>query len=187
MLLRSVPIYPSYPPPSCLMRLRRTSRLGSGAVLSSTVHVRQCMTFPNVLWRHGPQWHHAVRALEDKYLARLVLGLAVNLFLFASYLAHCFVRLSVFLYRYCTRTGCVGDKMREVVALAFAAGAAASPFDKNKWHFEKKPHGWYVRIFHSYGLRGRAIQNHKGEKESTEIAARSALNGCDKPECLEAR
>jgi len=169
------------------MRLRRTSRLGSGAVLSSTVHVRQCMTFPNVLWRHGPQWHHAVRALEDKYLARLVLGLAVNLFLFASYLAHCFVRLSVFLYRYCTRTGCVGDKMREVVALAFAAGAAASPFDKNKWHFEKKPHGWYVRIFHSYGLRGRAIQNHKGEKESTEIAARSALNGCDKPECLEAR
>ena len=38
------------------------------------------MTFPNVLWRHGPQWHHAVRALEDKYFARLVPGLAVNLF-----------------------------------------------------------------------------------------------------------
>jgi len=36
--------------------------------------------------------------------------------------------------------------MREnIVALAFAAGAAASPFDKNKWHFAKKPHGWYVR------------------------------------------
>ena len=35
--------------------------------------------------------------------------------------------------------------MREVVALALAAGAAASPFDKNKWHFEKKPHGWYVQ------------------------------------------
>jgi hypothetical protein len=34
--------------------------------------------------------------------------------------------------------------MREIVALAFAAGAAASPFEKNKWHFEKKPHGWYV-------------------------------------------
>jgi hypothetical protein len=36
--------------------------------------------------------------------------------------------------------------MREnIVALAFAAGAAASPFDKNKWHFAKKPHGWYVK------------------------------------------
>lgn len=38
--------------------------------------------------------------------------------------------------------------MREVIALAFAAGAAASPFDKNKWHFEKKPHGWYVQEAH---------------------------------------
>lgn len=58
--------------------------------------------------------------------------------------------------------------MREVIALAFAAGAAASPFDKNKWHFEKKPHGWYVRKFHCRGLRGRAIHNHKEEKEITE-------------------
>ena len=33
-----------------------------------------------MLWRHEPQWHHAVRALEDKYLARLAPSLAVNLF-----------------------------------------------------------------------------------------------------------
>ena len=45
-------------------------------------------------------------------------------------------------------SSCVDENMREVVALAFAAGAAASPFDKNKWHFEKKPHGWYVRKSH---------------------------------------
>lgn len=128
------------------------------------------MTFPNVLWRHGPQWHHAVRALEHKYFARLVPGLAVNLF-FVSYLAHCFVHLSLsFLYRDCARTSCVGDNMREVIALAFAAGAAASPFDKNKWHFEKKPHGWYVWESLCYALRGRAIQNHKEKKEGTEEA-----------------
>lgn len=60
--------------------------------------------------------------------------------------------------------------MREVIALAFAAGAAASPFDKNKWHFEKKPHGWYVWKFHCYDLRGRAVQIHKQEKENTEEA-----------------
>ena len=52
------------------------------------------MTFPNVLWRHGPQWHHAVRALEHKYFARLVPGLAVNPF-FVPCLAHCFVHLSL--------------------------------------------------------------------------------------------
>lgn len=34
--------------------------------------------------------------------------------------------------------------MLGLTALALAAGAAASPFDKNKWHFDKKPHGWYV-------------------------------------------
>jgi hypothetical protein len=49
------------------------------------------MTFPNVVWRHGPQWHHAVRAFEDKYLARLVPGLAVNLFPFRAWLIASFV------------------------------------------------------------------------------------------------
>jgi hypothetical protein len=34
--------------------------------------------------------------------------------------------------------------MQELLALALAAGAAASPFEKSKWHFEGKPHGWYV-------------------------------------------
>jgi len=35
--------------------------------------------------------------------------------------------------------------MQELLALALAAGAAASPFEKSKWHFEGKPHGWYVQ------------------------------------------
>lgn len=83
---------------------------------------------------------------EDKYLARLALGLAENLFSFRLvYSAHYFLPLWISLYRNCAHTSCVGDNMREVVALALAAGAAASPFDKNKWHFEKKPHGWYVQ------------------------------------------
>ena len=60
--------------------------------------------------------------------------------------------------------------MREIIALAFAAGAAASPFDKNKWHFEKKPHGWYVWTFRCYGLRGGEVQNYMEEKERTEEA-----------------
>lgn len=106
------------------------------------------MTFPNVLWRrHEPQWHHAVRALEDKYLARLVPGLAVNTFFLLVLGSVLRSSLSVFACRDCARTSCVGDNMREALALAFAAGAAASPFDKNKWHFEKKPHGWYVWKF----------------------------------------
>jgi hypothetical protein len=48
---------------------------------------------------------------------------------------------------------CAEEKMREIVALAFAAGAAASPFDKNKWHFPKKPHGWYVKEAHVLPIR----------------------------------
>lgn len=105
------------------------------------------MTFPNVLWRHEPQWHHAVRALEDKYLARLAPGLAVNLF-FSCVLGSLHRSPLVVLYRHCAYTSSVDNNMREVIALAFAAGAAASPFDKNKWHFEKKPHGWYVQEAH---------------------------------------
>lgn len=49
-------------------------------MLSSTVHVRWCMTFPNVLWRHKSQLAPCRASSEDKYLARLALGLAVNLF-----------------------------------------------------------------------------------------------------------
>jgi hypothetical protein len=37
------------------------------------------------------------------------------------------------------------EEMQELLALALAAGAAASPFEKSKWHFEGKPHGWYVQ------------------------------------------
>jgi len=37
------------------------------------------------------------------------------------------------------------EDMQELLALALAAGAAASPFEKSKWHFEGKPHGWYVQ------------------------------------------
>lgn len=39
--------------------------------------------------------------------------------------------------------------MREIVALALVAGAAASPVEKDKWHFQKKPHGWYVGSFNT--------------------------------------
>jgi hypothetical protein len=37
------------------------------------------------------------------------------------------------------------EDMQELLALALAAGAAASPFEKSKWHFEGRPHGWYVQ------------------------------------------
>lgn len=79
--------------------------------------------------------------VEDEYIhVGLVAVLGCDFFFWTP--AHCFFNHSS---SNALTVAVLRNKMREIVALAFAAGAAASPFDKNKWHFAKKPHGWYVQ------------------------------------------
>ena len=47
--------------------------------------------------------------------------------------------------------------MQELIALGLIAGAAASPFETSKWHFEGKPHGWYVRSSHRWDSHSKNL------------------------------